>query len=589
MSLRSGASTRRRPAFVSPSTYYVALDEVYAGTDIYSTYFALGQCTYAASVYSCPTNLVSGTLTLYTGLYDSSGYLLSTNYFANPSPVTIYPNGSPYSNYLSVTTQGVVSQLTSYDASNDCFAAGHQQSIPIYLQDYDGNTIVGPLANPITPNFTPYNGAGRGAVDIYAIYNGSPVSIDGITIYDSSIYSSPYINVSGAEGAVTIAATVQNLPVLQYGTYLTYSATGGYAATGAYTAWGIPSDPTQGIYQIAIQQSLNQAVLCGNAGTSGENLTTPAYVGSILSVGGAPYLVVADNSNNVGTFDAYVVADYTRTTYDTYGTTLLQTGLFTAPGPFVNFFTSPEVTGRIDVLSNPTNGQVDLIDTTNGAITSDHSYAAQLFFNPFTRLSGYPGTSVLYYNQPTTPYLYGINTSSNTPYATIDMSQSPYDFTAIWALAPSGPTHSYQFIRGGAGSQKFCAFDSANYSMGFYCVTALNTDSNPASMSFDSGTGSLMVATNSPYVYAFNAYLTPVSFASTFAATPAIYTLAHSAFRVEPGLEGTPGVVGFYGGPIGSGACYGTGEITWLRYNAGSWGYLASMCWPNTYVTLTYP
>jgi hypothetical protein len=565
------------------------LDEVYGATDIYSTYFALGQCTYASSVYTCPTNLVSGTLTLYTGLYDASGYLLSTNYFANPSSVTIYPNGSAYSNNLYVTTQGVVSQLTTYDASNNCFAAGHQQSIPVYLQDYDGNLIVGPLANPITPNFTPYNGAGRGAVDIYAMYNGSPISMDGITIYDSSVYSSPYFYVSGAEGAVTVAATVQNLPVLQYGTYLTYSASGGYGATGTYTAWGIPSDPTQGIYEVAIQQSLNQAVLCGNGGTSSENLSTPMFVGSIRSAGGAPYLVVADESNNVGIFDAYVVADYTRTTYDIYGTNLLQTGLFTAPGPFVNFFTSAEVTGRIDVLSNPTNGQVDLIDTTNGAITADHAYAAQLFFNAFTRLSGYPGASVLYYNQPTTPYLYGINTSSNTPYATIDMSIYPYDFTAIWALAPSGPSHSYQFIRGGAGSQKICVFDSLNYAMGLYCTGAPSADSNPASMSFDSGTGSLMWATNTSTVYAFNAYQTPANFVSTFNATPSIYTLAHSAFRVEPGLEGTPGVVGFYGGPIGTGPCAGTGEITWLQYNGSSWVYLASLCWPNMYVTLTYP
>lgn len=605
------AGTTRKPSYVSPSTYYVSLNAVSGGTSLYSTYFTVAQCAPYGSVYECATNLPTGTFTLYTNLYDSSGYLLSTNLYSNPAPVTVYPNGSAYSNYLYVQTAGVVTTLQTMTPTS-CLAAGHQQSIPLYFLDADGNTIVGPLANPMTPTFTAVNGAGLSALSVYAIYNGSPVSINNAVVSDTSLYASPYFFVSGSEGAVNVAATFQNFPIYSDGLSgpSTFTPSAGYAAVGTYVAWGIENAPIYGVYSIAIEQSINQAIVCGNGGVSGIDANIWSYIGAIKDPGnGNPYLVISDTNNNVEVFDAYVAADYARSYMffqtSAYGnpgphTEIYQTADFVTGGPFVDFFTSANTTGRVNVMyQGATTGIIQIFDTSNGAITSSSAYnaATGITLSSSTRLSGATSAHSLYYNVPGTPWLYAINTSNNTQNTTMDFSTfTPVSGTPpsgqLYALSPSGSGHTYQFVRGAdtGGAYHVCEFDAnpGNWSFGIFCANTGSHNSNPASMQFDPGTGNIMWATGSTSTFAFSAYTVPSSWAATFGAGTSIYTLSHNATRVLPGLESVPGVVGFYGGQMASGPCTGSGEITWIRWTGSSWAYLAHMCWPNHYITLTY-
>ncbi|MGH7683603.1 MAG: hypothetical protein ACREMT_04595, partial [Vulcanimicrobiaceae bacterium] len=78
------------------------------------------------------------------------------------------------------------------------------------------------------------------------------------------------------------------------------------------------------------------------------------------------------------------------------------------------------------------------------------------------------------------------------------------------------------------------------------------------------------------------------SFTGNFLGAAIYTTLSHGANRILPGLEAVPGVAGLYGYQS-TGPCAGGGEITWIRWNGSAWTYLASMCWPNHYITLTYP
>jgi hypothetical protein len=604
------ASVARKPSYVSPSTFFVALNVYAGGNSIYSTYFPLTQCASAYGAYQCATNLPYGSVTVYTNLYDQYGYLLSTNLYSHPAATTIYPNGSAYSNDIYVTTAGVLYSLQTLSPT-DCFTTGSQQSIPLYVLDADGNTIVGPLANPITPTFTAVNGGGLGAINIYAMYNGSPIAINNQTIYDTSLYSSPYFFVSGSEGAITIGATIQNIPVYSNDVF-TYTPTAGYAATGTYMAWGLQNAPIYGLYAIAIEQSLNQTVICGNGGVNGA-FQSWTYVGSIQDPGnGNPYLVLSDNNNNVVIYDAYVTSDYTRaydyfqSTFNMYGgqlgphANLHQTANFVTNGPFVDFFTSANVTGRLDVVSQPvTNGVIQIIDTTNGSITSSSPYNATpgITFSGSTRLSGSPTAHALYYTVPGNPWLYGIDTTTSpgTALTAIDFSATaPNKITKeVYATAPSGTgTPATIVVRGNdtLGNYWVCAFDATNFIGGITCHSTGSTNSNPASMQYDPGTGDLMWASGGTSAFAFPIHgVAPSTFINTtFPGTPSIYTLAHSANRLLPGLEGVPGVAGFYGYQS-SGPCSGQGEITWLRWNGSSWVYLANMCWPNHYITLTQP
>lgn len=592
--------SKRKPSYVSPSTYYVALNVFYGGASIYSTYFPLSQCTSSYGIYTCDTNLPYGTVTVYTNLYDQSGYLLSTNFYANPAATTIYPNGSSQPNNIYVTTQGVLSNIQE-ETAVDCFAAGYQQSIPLLFLDADGNQIVGPLANPITANVVAYNGAGKGAIDIYASYGGSSFSADGITLYDTALYS-PYIYVSGLEGAVTVGGTVQNIPVYSNNT-LTYTPSQqGYAATGTYVAWGIQNGPLYGLYPIAVEQSLNQAVVCQSANGTQNSWT---YIGSILDpVTSNPYLVVSDFSNDVYIFDALVTANYTHAysffqSGSSYGRPgpqygLLQTGVFTSTGPFVDFLTSANVTGRIDVLSEPgPDGQINLVNTSSGAITTNYAFSAQIPLTGSTRLSGSTAVNVLYYSYPGTTLIYGVNTSTDVNLATFDMATQPGSTISgqVYAMSPSGNGSNTVLVRGAdtGGSYHICAFDASNFGLGMYCANTGSMNSNPSSMTYDSLTGSLMWATGSTSAYAFSVHnVAPSTFVTNFSTAPAIYTtLAHSANRLL-GMEGTPGVAGLYGS-TGTGPCAGTSEITWLRWNGDTWQYLSTLCWPNHDVTLTYP
>jgi hypothetical protein len=581
---------------------------VYAGgSSIYSTYFPLTQCASAYGVYTCPTNLPYGTVTVYTNLYDSQGYLLSTNLYSHPSPDTIYPNGSPYSNNLYVQTAGVVSNL-QFESPSNCFAAGSPQSIPLLMLDADGNTIVGPLANPITANFTAYNGAGLGAINIYAMYSGSPVSVNNVTVSDTSLYASTYMFVSGAEGAIQIAATIQNIPIYN-NNVLTYTpAEQLYSATGTYIAWGLQNAPFYGLYPVAIQQTLNQTVMCDSANGTFDDLV---YVGSILSPT-APYIVANDSANNVFVFDASFTANYTfaysffQQGFNSYSQPgphfqPYQTAQFSPPGPIVDFFTSANVVGRINVIyQGITSGVIETIDTSNGVITSNNPFdtTAGIVFSGLTRITGSPATSSLYYDVPGSPWLYGINASSSpgTAFPTIDFSVAPPAkiTSEIYAVSPSGAgTPATEVVRGvdTGGNFWICAFDANNFAGGIFCHATGSHNSNVGSMQYDPMTGDLMWASGSTSVFAIPVHgVTPTTFINTnFPAATSVYTLSHNASRVLPGLEGVPGVVGLYDGPQVSGPCTGSGEITWLRYNAGSWLYLAHACWPNHYITLTYP
>jgi hypothetical protein len=597
------ASTTRKPSYVSPSTQFVALNVYAGGVSIYSTYLSLAQCTNLYGVYQCATNLPYGTVTVYTNLYDQYGYLLSTNMFSNPYPSTIYPNGSPYSNYLYVHTAGVINHLQTATPSS-CFTAGHAQAIPLYVLDADGNTIVGPVANPITPAFTAYDGAGLGAIGIYAIYNGSPVSINNVTVSDTSLYSSPYFFVSGSEGAVNVAATLQNIPVYENGMggSSTYTPSGGYAATGTYVAWGIQNPPLYGLYTVAIQQSINQAVLCGNGVNGTFNQLT--YVGSIKDPSsGNPYVVVSDFNNNVDVFDAYVTADYTRAYdyfqngFNAYGgqpgphADVYQTYTFTTSLPFTDFFTSANTPGKIDVLSsNGITSAADFIFTSSGVGTSDNRYLLQIPVTGSTRLAG--ASTSLYYNDVGTPYIYGYDTGYLAYFPVIDMSA--YAITGqVYSIAPTGGGSNTVMVRGASSGGSFfvCAFSATGFSGSVYCGSSItSTDTNPGSMQYDPGTGDLIFATGGttvfgPYVHG----VAPSSFTGNFLGSAIYPALSHPASRVLPGLEGVPGVAGLYGGPQTGGPCNGSGEITWIRWTGSSWVYLASMCWPNHYITLTYP
>ncbi len=574
---------------------------MYGGQQAFFTYLALSSCTPNANTYQCSTNLQAGAYEVYINLYDQNINLLSTNVYSNPPLTTIYANGSAYSNNIYVTTAGVISSL-QLNSPQACFAAGVQQSIPLYVLDFDGNTIVGPIANPLTANFTAYNGAGLGAISLYVMYNGSPAAANTWTMTDSSIYASPYLFVTGQEGAIDIAASVTNIPLYFNSQAAAYSGGAGYAATGTYIAWGIDNNPqADGMYPIAIEQSLNQAVMCESAnGTNNAFIEVESFIDPVT---GMPYLVTGDAYNNVAIFDAYSTADASHAytffqTSNAYGnigpkSNLYQTYAFMPSSPFVNVLTSATWQGRVDLISS--NG-IDFDDTSNGAIYSDGAYGpSSVLMTSSTRFAGNPGKSVLYFNDVGTPFLYGFTTGSppGSALATVDFS-SGYPITGqIYSIVTSGNNSGLELVRGADNTNAFyvCAFSSAAFTGSVTCHTTSSTDTNPVSLQYDPGSGNIMWAGGGTSAFAFPAHgVTPATFIANFPGTSAIYTLAHSASRILSGLEGVPGVAGFYGGPQVSGSCSGTGEVTWLRWTGGStWVYLASMCWPNHYLTLTYP
>ncbi|MBV8424438.1 MAG: hypothetical protein JO349_04555 [Candidatus Eremiobacteraeota bacterium] len=607
-STASQQGTRRTPSWVSPSTYYVALDEYFQGKSVYFNYFPLSQCTPSGSTYTCATNLPYGTVTLYTNLYDATGYLLSTNMYSNPAPITIYANGSAYSNNISVTTAAVVSNL-QLQSPTDCFSAGFQQSIPLYFVDADGNIIVGPLANPLTSNFSAYNGAGFGAIALYATYNGSPLFLGpGATMYDTSVYSSPYLFVSGSEGAITIAGTFANIPVYN-NNVLTYTPSAGYAATGVYVAWGLQSAPIYGLYTIAIEQSLNTAVVCGSANGTFQPFI---YVGAFLDpASGHPYLAANDN-NSVYFFDALVSTNYTHA-YDyfegqnPYGSAgpksnLLQTAVFSpGVGSMIDFLTSVNTTGRVDVLSNVGGGQIDILDTSNGTVSVDNTLAQPIVQVPMTsstRLAGSTVNGTLYWdNIGTTQALAASISPSDSFLGTVDVSAFGAINGQIYAMSPTGAGSNLVVVRGSDNTGPppgfhVCAWDVVAGPAGMMCHNTGSGDINPFSIVFDPKSGDLMWAGGGNQAFAIPAHaVTPATFVANVTAAFAApaYTFSNmTAFRIASAVAGDPGIIGFYGGPQAAGPCAGTGEFTFLQWNGASFQYLSTLCWPNHYVTVIY-
>lgn len=487
------------------------------------------------------------------------------------------------------------------------------------FSDADGTPIFGPLANPITPKFTAYNGAGLGAIAPYAVYLAGSYGtypVNNATLYDTSIYF-PYLWISGQEGAVNIAAAVANIPVYNNGAYTFTPSNGTPFATGTYIAWGISSPGAYGLYPIAVQTSTNTAIACDAANGTFQQWT---YVGAIVDpVTGSPYLVASDSGSNLGVYDAAVTAGVTGHSYifleqpgNSYGDepglkfAMAYPLVFTNSvfgGNLIDFFTSSVRPGRIDVLSTSTTpGHMDLIDVMHGAYgpSSDfgtYSFTTAVALYGNTRIAGSAVSGYLYYDQPGSAYLFAeyVQPGSSVPAGSINFASTSPLTGQIYAIAPSGPAGTYIFERGVAstGQCYVCSFDSnpANFGFGSYCHTTGSYNANAASLSFDPGSGALMFSGgytgSTSSVYALAANQAPPTFsANPFGSAP-FYTLQSATYRFTPTVA-TPGIVGLWGTQT-TGSCAGSGEVTWLSYSGGAFHYIASLCWPNHYIALTYP
>jgi hypothetical protein len=625
--IRYATSARRHPTWLSPFSAYANLTVVPAsGGPTYQTSFALSSCTEGTnpatyeSYYNCSVSVPYGSNFFYLSMYDLYNNLLSTNVYASPAAQTVNPNGSSATNTISIYEQGVVSRIDQ-ESPVSCWAA-YPQAVFLDFKDADGTPIYGPLANPITPKFTAYDGTGLGAIAPYAVYlSGSygTFAVNNQTLYDTSIYF-PYLWISGQEGAVNVAATVANIPVYNNGA-LTYSATSGTPfATGTYIAWGIGAGGYN-LYPVAVQRSTNYAIACDPANGTFQQWT---YVGAILDpVYGTPYIVASDPGSNLHVYDGLapaVALGHSYLFFQTPGSGsynnaglnfwLQQPLEFSGSvfgGNLIDFFTSPIVKGRVDVLSTSTTpGHIDLIDVAAGTYGAQSDFPTRFFTTAVTlygntRLAGSSVSSYLYYDQPGSAYLLGeyVVPYSSVPSGSIDFSSYTQITGQIYTISPSGPSSSYIFVRGASSTGAFylCEFDSnpGNFALSISnCYHIGSYNSNPASLTFDPGSGDLMFSAgytgNTGDVYALPANQAPTTFAADpFAGYPSnFYQLQSQTFRFTP-TTATPGIVGLYGGPQSSGPCTGTGEVTWLSYSSGAFHYIASLCWPNHYIALTYP
>ena len=616
---RYANNARRHPTWISPFSAYGTLTAVPTnGGPKFSTSIAFSTCTvgvnYATyeSYYNCGVSVPYGSNVFFLSIYDAYNNLLSTNQYANPAAQTVNPNGSPSTNTIAIYEQGVVTNINQ-ESPVTCFSTGYAQAVYLTFNDADGTPIFGPLANPITPTFTAYNGAGLGAIAPYAVYLGGayPYSTFGVnnqTLYDTSMYF-PYLWVSGQEGAVNVSATVQNLPVYNNGAYTYTPSNKTLFATGTYTAWGIGPGNYE-IYPIAVQPSTNQAIVCDAANGTFSPYT---YIGAIVDpMYNTPYLVVSDNNSNVFVIDALVTTNaqgHSFPYFNPYGgglqfvletpTAVLGSALNNS---FIDFFTSSVVPGRFDILSARTSpGTIDLVDLSHlYTLTTNfgtYSTTTAVALNGNTRVAGSHVSGYVYYDQPGSPYLFAsyVQPGSSVGAGSLNFASTSAITGQIYTIAPSGPTGTYIFARGASSTGQFyiCEFDS-NPAIGTatYCHTTSSYNANPSSMTFDPGSGALMFSGgytgSTSSVYALAANQAPSTFsANPFGSAP-FFTLQSATYRFTPTVA-TPGIVGLWGGNQTTGPCAGNGEVTWLTYSSGAFHYLASLCWPNHYITITYP
>ena len=562
---------------------------VSGGTTVYSTQFNLSTCSSSYGTYNCVTSLPVGMYQIYAGLLDSGGTALSTNFYTNVPNSTIYPNGSPYGNYVHVSAYGIWNRMF-FEAPTGCFPAVAQQ-VPVLILDADNYAINGPLANPVTISATTVNGAGTGAINLYATYGMSAISLNGVTIYDTSVYQNPYVNITGAEGAVNVSVSTMNIPAYMpaMNSYtFGYASTGPvYAAAGKYLGWGI--DVYGYLNAIAIESTYNQAIACGNASTS-YGLASAGTVGAILDpVSGNPFLVVTDAvTNTVQILDGELTSasHFALNQYPGYPSmrpqaALRTTATFHPANQIYSVFQSNVITGRVDIISgNSPYGTIDLLDTSGGTISATHTIPMQIA-TANTRLAGVPSLGELYYANFGSSTVYAAYTATGAPVGTVNLSGS-LSGGEIFALQPSGAANTNIFIRGAypAGpyptSFYLCAFD-ANASSTLYCHQTGSPNQNSASIHYSSGTGNLMFLGGSS-LYAVNAQLSAYNAINSFPGS-SLYNFAAPALRFTPGAA-IPNALGIFSNA--------NSTNTMLNWNGSSWAYVAAIGWPNP-VALTYP
>ncbi|MBV8424436.1 MAG: hypothetical protein JO349_04545, partial [Candidatus Eremiobacteraeota bacterium] len=295
---RAPASVKRRPSYVSPGSAYASLAEASGGATVYQTTFALGApaCSPAAPGpgYVCNVGIPIGTYTIYGSLYDSSMRMLSTNLYTNPQPTTINANGSS-PNIITIYGQGVVYSVFMESPHRCVFA--HPHTIPVDFLDAANYAVIGPLANPVSLRELPIDGAGTGALDFQATVGGSTQSLNNAVVTDTTIYTSPFLNVSGSEGSIFINASSANLGV-HFGSR-TYTPPGDIAETkmaaANFLAFGLTGG---GLYEFAVEQATNNVIPCSGPLLTDRGLTAPNIVGSLRDgTNNFPEIAVADGPN----------------------------------------------------------------------------------------------------------------------------------------------------------------------------------------------------------------------------------------------------------------------------------------------------
>jgi len=518
-------------------------------------------------------------------MYDSNNNLLSTNLYGSPPSVTIYPNGSAYSNYLSVSTQGVA-KFVFVDAPVNCVstneAAGGAYA-SIFLLDADLGDIIGPLANPLNGYMVAVNGAGLGSADLYVASTYGVYSADHSTIYDTSIYT-PFVALNPVEGSVELYGQTYNMPAL-FGAGSEGGA--GFQASPAYT------NITVGTYvavalnagsltAFAIEETIPGIQAC-NSFTTYPAMSNPTVIGSMADAGtGLPVLDVMDGQNvdilSSGSFidesSGYPQAYFILSTYAVPG----------SETP-VNLFESNDVRGRLFLIGNSTNnpngsglGEIDQFNLDSGAFSLQGTYFMQDFAaTQAVRIAGESGSGQygLYYSEPGTAFIYGVDRSggSNVQYPVI----TAWSSGQIYAMQPSGLGYNYIFFRGYNGSSDTYQLCSVDPTVGFSPICMFpNGDTSYASIRYDPGSGELLAVYNTR-MYSFNAHVAPSSFVSSMAPAYSGFTANQSSFI--PSVA-TPGFVGVYS----SANLY----TTFLQYSSGVWSFAGLLYWPNSSIATLY-
>ena len=576
---------KRAPSFVSPSTSSIALSAVYNGSSVYAETLYLSQCTNLYSVYQCSTSLPVGTYTLYASVFDASSNLLGTNIYSSPAPQTIYANGTAtYGNYVYADVAGVAKYIF-IGAPDNCDTGGSSMYAEIYALDADSNVISGPLANPLVGYVNAINGAGKGAIDLYALSTYGAASADNQVIYDTSLYV-PFIYETGLEGSVELYGSTYNIPA-DFGAGAN-GAAGFQAGSPSSPAYAqltvgtynlvamVPGTPTLSVY--SIEESVPAIVSC-NSVSPYPGFSNPSLMGAVVdSSGGSRDLIVVDGQN------VDVVGD-NMTFYTSGGApqlafteSIYTLGSNETP---VNLFTSPIVQGRFFVITNNSNnsgfGQADQMIATNGSTVYSGSYQFQFAATTSTRIAGDGGgvQYALYYSDGSDNLIYGVDRTTGSQYPTI----TAFSSGTVYTLQPSGAGYNYIFFRGynaSATHYQLCTFDPTTTGIaGVNCVNLTGTgagNSSVVSIRYDSLSADMLAVVGTD-IFGGPADVMPSSFSGSNLYT----TFTTSQARFTPG-EATPGFIGVY---ETASSPYTT---TFLQWNGSSWTSYGSLQWPNAWI-----